>query len=626
MDRGGQPQDGSHNQPPEQSGETRPQPPEFIAQRKRTLPSDEDISPPGRKSIKRQYLRKESEDDDDDDDPKNKGKEPEGVYSMAISSKLTGPIANEDSIIRMKIDKFFPSSVSYLQGLRGSYWTEDMERAFLETWKRDDNESRFAQGKRVDSDELELWKMMFIRYKRIPPHLFTYGLRLGVDCYERQGSLMLSPEASYLLQRICAHPVWRKNIDELRCFLQAATQLSVDEHPDVIGDHLNMEALRPALEQEFGQVSDAATGRIHYRMWHANQPQMDKSIGDLIRALPNRIRQNTGKGNAKKSLFILTMPVMEDVITVLDEYMPTLFDHTTEEYVQIFRYHYGPILSRVEPLNTQQLVDIKWSLELCELRDIEIRKIMRLRDHGEFLYDVPHTSEMHNDAVPLYHYDSTVDLRILPVLHGEVMDPKRKTLQWLDQAKVRRAEALLSLSNTLAELAPDVKPVVAETEVSPILDAIVGVEEPPRVEAAPKVEVLNRSAGSSFESNKSIGNPGHKVSAEYKKATEDFLMHPLITTQDANKVVKLIDQDFDHGLSSLGRLDYVPAPHLELARFISEDRYTRIRRMSRMKGSAIEEDNPPLLNKPQPVMKLVSEDYMYIAPGAIQGDDRVKMA
>ncbi|KAK5637530.1 hypothetical protein RRF57_013245 [Xylaria bambusicola] len=91
-----------------------------------------------------------------------------------------------------------------------------MEREFIKLWNRDDHSSRFMQGQRDDSDELELWKMMLIRYECIPPHLFTYGLRLGVDCYERAESLMLSSKASYLLQKICVHPVWRKNINELR--------------------------------------------------------------------------------------------------------------------------------------------------------------------------------------------------------------------------------------------------------------------------------------------------------------------------------------------------------------------------------------------------------------------------
>ncbi|KAI0903179.1 hypothetical protein F4823DRAFT_619625 [Ustulina deusta] len=382
--------------------------------------------------------------------------DPDNTLEGMIGHVRNQPVASsedESTLTQLRVRGYFPSFSSYVRvgALRTAYWTEEIEEEFKSLWRRDEQDSRFRQGPRIHSEELQLWKMMFIRYRRIPPHLFTYGLKLGADCYEAPGSLMLSSKASYLLLRICAHQVWGQTIDSLRYVLQAVARASVKGHPDPIGAPPNTKGLENTLSQQSGRVEEKIIGILHYDLWAHNKPDGKREIRRLISRLHDRIRPNRSKDESKNSLFILTIDIMEDFLQVLDQFDRGIYS-TTEECVERFRHFYGKFLPRVEPRDNEQLVRFKWSLELCELRDIEIRKIMRMTaQDDEFLHDVPHTSTTHNYDVPLYHHHQLVDKRILPVLRGEVIDPKRAILQKLDRMGNNRAQALDEFTTKLTE-------------------------------------------------------------------------------------------------------------------------------------------------------------------------------
>ncbi|KAI1429597.1 hypothetical protein F5Y12DRAFT_796517 [Xylaria sp. FL1777] len=361
----------------------------------------------------------------------------------------TASLEDEHTLTGLEINHFFPSSDSYLRSydLRGSYWTKEIEKEFRELWVREEHDSRFEQGPQVDSDELELWKMMLIRYRKIPPQLFTYGLRLGEDCYETPGSIMLSSRASYLLQRICAHQVWGENIDSLRHVLQAVAVESIGVHPSPIGPPPNITGIEDSLNR--GRVvKEDLIGVIQYGLWTRNQPDDKLEIYRLISQLQGKIGVRRNPGDADKSLFIVTESMMEDFLVVLDQFDRGIYSSTTR-CIERFRHFYGGFLDRVQPRDNRQLVETKWLLELCELRDIEIRKMMRMSDQeDDFLHDVPHSSK-HCYEVPLYHHHQLMDKRALPVLRGEVIDPKRATLQGLDRVNHDRARALNEFTTKL---------------------------------------------------------------------------------------------------------------------------------------------------------------------------------
>ncbi|KAF2962746.1 hypothetical protein GQX73_g10830 [Xylaria multiplex] len=330
------------------------------------------------------------------------------------------------SLTGTRVTDFLLSPSVYLdvQDIRGAYWSSDIEADFNRLWVKDDHNSRFDQGLRARSDEIALWKVMLVKFSRSPPHLFTYGLKLEDDCYEAPGSLMLSSEASYTLQRICVHPIWAEDLDLLRYVLQMAVKASMGTHSEPIGP--------PPVTSRY---YDKGPGR-------------SPIIARLISEFEERIQFDT---NAKETgLFILTIRVMKDLVRVLDQFGRESFS-STEQYIETFERFFDRILDEIEPQSYEQLRDLKWSLELSELRDIEIRKVMRARGNNDFLHDIPETAEYFSSVAPLYHHHPSMDRRALSVLRGEVTDPKRDTLQKLDRANYDRAEALDDFTAKLVE-------------------------------------------------------------------------------------------------------------------------------------------------------------------------------
>ncbi|KAI0547082.1 hypothetical protein F4679DRAFT_555282 [Xylaria curta] len=359
----------------------------------------------------------------------------------------------------LRIRYFFPlARTSYLdeETIRGSYWGSRIENQFNALWQRDEQDSRFEQGPRGDSDELELWKMVLIRYRKILPYLFTYGLKLGEDCYEAPQSIMLSSKASYMLQKICAHSIWGDSFDTLRLALQMAVKMSIDDHCDPLGappDTADVEDfLRDNLKIEEDQ-EEILSGVIQYRFWRLNR--QDDRIRDFYKKLKKQIKSSPAKSKAEASLFILTMDVMDSVLRVLDEFRPAIYPLRPAESVEAFRDYYGQVLDSIEPKDERQLMDVKWELELQELRDEEIRNAMEIFEEDSYLYDIPHTptdSRKHIDTVPLYHHDPSLDKDTLAALTGTWKDPKRCTLSRLDRMDARRARDLADFKGGLIEM------------------------------------------------------------------------------------------------------------------------------------------------------------------------------
>ncbi|KAI0415225.1 hypothetical protein F5X98DRAFT_389212 [Xylaria grammica] len=364
---------------------------------------------------------------------------------------------DEFMAVQRDIRQLFPIPHSYLVGLRGSYWDADVEKAFRRLWARDDHGDRLAQGQRATSDEVQLWKIMLAEFYRIPPHLFTYGLKLGEDCYEAPESLMLTSKASRALQRILIHPVWNGELDSLRYTLQMAVLASAREHSEPFGPLPNsmvtiVEDLM--LARLTGTDRDRAAGQIQYNMWTRGKADYTgHSVETLIRMLNGRIRPNRHAGQAEKSLFILTTGVMEDLLGVLDQFDRDKFTLTADEQVAEFRRFWAGVIDEMQPRDGAALRDLKWELELCELRDAEIRKAMRRLAHDDkFLYDVAHIGTSHCDRVPLYEHHIEMDRRAIPVLRGEAIDPKRAVLDGLDKLDKSRARALDRFTSTLMNM------------------------------------------------------------------------------------------------------------------------------------------------------------------------------
>ncbi|KAI0865031.1 hypothetical protein F4860DRAFT_527740 [Xylaria cubensis] len=360
---------------------------------------------------------------------------------------------------KLHIRYFFPSAKrGYLdrETVRGLYWSRDIEDKFNALWQRDEHDSRFIRGPRGDSDELELWKMILIRYRRILPHLFTYGLKLGEDCYEVPQSIMLSSKASYMLQKICAHSIWGESFDMLRLALQMAVKLSVVDHCDPLAtprDSTDVEDyLRDNINEDQREVYPAI---IQYRFWRLNRQDDRADIWSLYKKLEKQIKPSPAKSKAEASLFILTMDVMDSVLRVLDEFKPAIYPLRPVESVEAFRGYYGNVLALIEPIDNRQLMDVKWELELQELRDEEIRNAMEIFEGDLYLYDIPHItlqgSRKHIDTVPLYHRDPSLDEDTLPALTGTEKDLKRCTLSRLDRMDDHRAKALGGFRDGLRE-------------------------------------------------------------------------------------------------------------------------------------------------------------------------------
>ncbi|KAI0535284.1 hypothetical protein GGR58DRAFT_479564 [Xylaria digitata] len=288
--------------------------------------------------------------------------------------------------------------------------------------------------------------MMLIKFRRSPPHLFTYGLKLGNGCYEAPGSLMLSSEASCTLQRICVHPIWAGDLDLLRYVLQMAVKTSMKEHSEPTGPPLVTKGFESSLMDSNNR--EVLMGGIQYELWNVNKPDRSPVITRLISEFEGRVRFDR---NAEETgLFILTIEVMRDLVRVLDRFNRDTFS-STEQYVESFQRFFNNILDQVEPRSYEELRDLKWSLELCELRDIEIRKVMRARGNDrDFLHDIPETAEYYSSVAPLYHHPS-MDKRALAVLRSEVIDPKRDTLQKLDRVNPYRAKDLDDFAAKLIE-------------------------------------------------------------------------------------------------------------------------------------------------------------------------------
>ncbi|KAJ3577430.1 hypothetical protein NPX13_g3140 [Xylaria arbuscula] len=352
-----------------------------------------------------------------------------------VDEKLRKFGISAEEILSKRIGNLFPAPWSYTQGVRGSIWTNEMEAEFSKFWVQDEHPDRFVAGLQAQADELELWKMLLIRYDCIPPHLFTHGLRLGVDCYETPGSLMLSSQASTLLMRICSHLIWNnREIEGLRMALQVAAMLSVDGHPEPPGD-------------------------LYGVWWRTGLGGRPTTFSHLAESLQNHIRPNEDKDEAKNVLFILTVPIMEDFLAVLDRYNLSVYLWPTEWWVSAFRDLYHEILPDVEPRDFSQLSEIKWSLEMCELRDVEIRKILRALGEDMFLFD-----EMYNYETPLHFTQSDADEDCLPVPPGEVMDLRRRILWRLDREDNQRYDDLEGLSNRLMMMALPIKAIFAQVK------------------------------------------------------------------------------------------------------------------------------------------------------------------
>ncbi|KAI1275392.1 hypothetical protein F5Y07DRAFT_409249 [Xylaria sp. FL0933] len=361
---------------------------------------------------------------------------------------------DRDMLMQLRIHDFFPSVASYLDlnTVRGRFWDEGCEEHFSRLWPQKDT-GRFEVSESSGEAELELWKMMFVIFRRIPLHLFTYGLKLGSDCYLSHGSLMMSAEASYLLQRICAHPIWGDDIDTLRYVLQMAVDQSIEGHIQPIGAHPCTASLEQVIQIRDDR-REIVLGRLKYQMWLDNKPDRALRISSFIGCFNYRFKLNPAPRASERSLFILTTQVMKDLVDLLDDYNSAAYPMDTIQCVEHFSKFHSGILHQVEPRDVQHLTDIKWALELCELRDLEIRQaIRRAKNEDQSLYDIPHTSQKHDDEAPLYHHHSDFcnNDQLLSVWRGEVIDPKRDILQKMDRLDDERAKALNKFTEDLVQ-------------------------------------------------------------------------------------------------------------------------------------------------------------------------------
>ncbi|KAI3322733.1 hypothetical protein HD806DRAFT_544751 [Xylariaceae sp. AK1471] len=356
-----------------------------------------------------------------------------------------------DWAVEKTIEDKLPPITSFGGGLRGKYWNNDLDEAFLGFWQG--KYRRFGKCKSA-AHELRLWKLMLVRYNRLPPHLFTYGLKLGQDCYEAPESIGLSIEASQLLQQICVHPVWGDDLDSLRYVLQKAAEFSVEGHIEPVGpppSTMATERVLDLLPASSSEERDHCIGKLQYNLWLENKPDTRKEFRELIGMLQVLIEPQQAEEEAEKALFILPIPILQSVLFALEMYRVYSFGESTSERLESFWEYHESIRGRIEPRELDDLVGLKGDWEFGELRDVEIRKVMRKCSDGDFLYDIPHLNE-YCDKVPLYYHHLGFDKRVLPVLRGEVMDPKRATLQELDRKDEVRAKALDDFSARILEV------------------------------------------------------------------------------------------------------------------------------------------------------------------------------
>ncbi|KAI0967784.1 hypothetical protein F4678DRAFT_444592 [Xylaria arbuscula] len=384
--------------------------------------------------------------------------------NQVTNEEIPGPSpAPENAAVmigKLKVDDLFPSPHSYINDTtRGKYWSERAEKRFQELWVRKDHDSRFTQatGPHLE-DEMLLWKIMVVQFQKLPYHLFTYGLKLGKDCYEAPGSLILSSEASRMLQMICSHPVWGGNIADLRFVLQLAVQMSIPMHPKPFGSPPVTNHLKKMLERHIQlDTRDRKyefLGIFQYSLWTDNKPDRKPAIHDLVDLLHEHVLVNDHGQESEHSLFILTLAVMEDVISALEKLDRFTYFLNAKQRVEHFQTYYGTHMHKILPRNIEQLVDIKWLLELCELRDIEIRKVMR-NVGKDFLLDISQTSTLRRGGVNLCHHHPDMDREALRILRGEITDPKRALMIELDRDDGDRAKALDGFTNMLIDEATD---------------------------------------------------------------------------------------------------------------------------------------------------------------------------
>ncbi|KAI8623728.1 hypothetical protein F5Y19DRAFT_491957 [Xylariaceae sp. FL1651] len=376
-------------------------------------------------------------------------------YSMPIMPPLIF-----HSLKEKEIRGLLPSSDHFLRELRGEYWSEETEEAFSKLWTQDKYPERFVASPRGMSDEVELWKLILMRFDRTLPHLLTYGLRLHQDCYQEPGSIMLSSEASNLLEQICVHPVWGKDLESLRYVLQKAVQFHVHGHIEPIGPPPRTSLLEASLTASTVSSLDQRQwlmGIFQYDLWLDNKPDRNPSIRRLISIIQRLSDPETTEDQVEKVLFILSIDIMKHVVLALDYFDRSTYRLSAKESIQWFRNYNAEVLDHVRPRDANELMALKWSWELCQLRDIEIRKVMRTNSKGDILPDIPHLHS-HNYNVPLYHHHPDLDKRAVSMLRGKVMDPKRATLQKLDRQDSVRAKELDDFSAMLLKGENDAEP------------------------------------------------------------------------------------------------------------------------------------------------------------------------
>ncbi|KAI8628922.1 hypothetical protein F5Y19DRAFT_485272 [Xylariaceae sp. FL1651] len=401
-------------------------------------------SPARAKQLEGRPILLTSSSDQEGDEEKGNEEQEDAAPNKIVSA--VSP-ARAMQLMDIDIDELLPSPLQFQYKLRGKYWMDEIEADFQKLWVRSEHIGRFVASSSGMQNEVELWRLLLIRFNMALPQLFTYGLRLHEDCYHDPGSIMLSSEASYLLLQICVHPIWGTNFDSLRYVLQKAVALNVREHIEPIGPPpvFSLSKTTRQAGMRFSPRSKRLLeGVIQYDLWLKNKPDQEEDIRRLL----SKIEIKTTNDQPEKVLYLLSKDVMESVVQALNGHERSRYDHSTVEYIQLFRRYNTEIYNHVCPRDIHELMALKWSCELCELRDLEIRRAMIDADSDDFLPDLPHGST-HKYDVPLYHHHPDFDERAVSLLRGWIPDPKRLTLMRLDREDPARAEELRAFSATL---------------------------------------------------------------------------------------------------------------------------------------------------------------------------------
>ncbi|KAI1115675.1 hypothetical protein F5Y14DRAFT_409891 [Nemania sp. NC0429] len=240
---------------------------------------------------------------------------------------------------------------------------------------------------------------------------------------------MLSFKASSLLQRICIHPIWGFDIDVLRYFLGEAVKTSFSKKETrYMGHGIAMRYLREMSSQSLRRLEREMRGSF-------KAAQMRYPIDE--------------------DHLILTTEVMQRFVDILDEFETETYAQATPNLFWQFRDHYKPVWNELEPRSYDDLINVKWYLELCELRDVEIRKVLRNRDpeNPQFLHDICQDDEQHK-YITSEPVGPGIDAQCLAIYRGDIIDPKRRTLQALDRSDESRASDLDNFSQKLLSVTP----------------------------------------------------------------------------------------------------------------------------------------------------------------------------